>query len=59
MRKHTLVLAAAVVLATTLAGASAQAPTLGKNEPVTVSPEDLQQRIDGRSLPLMFIEEPY
>jgi hypothetical protein len=58
MRKHTLVLAAAVVLATALAGA-AQAPTLGKNEPVTVSPEDLQQRIDGRSLPLMFIEEPY
>ena len=59
MRKHTLVLAAAVVLATALAGASAQAPTLGKSEPVTVSPEDLQQKIDGRSLPLMFIEEPY
>jgi hypothetical protein len=59
MRKRTLALAAAIVLTTALAGANAQTPAFGKSEAVTVSPEDLQQRIDGRSLPLMYIEEPY
>ena len=59
MRKHTLVLAAAVALTTALTGAHAQTPAFGKSEPVTVSPEALQRDIDGRSLPLMFIEEPY
>jgi len=59
MRKHTLVLAAAIVLTTALTGANAQTPAFGKSEPVTVSPEDLQRNIDGRSLPLTFVEEPY
>ena len=59
MRKHTLALAAALVLATTLAGAHAQTPAQGATQPVTISPEQLQHEIDGKSLPLTFIEEPY
>jgi hypothetical protein len=60
MRNYTLVLAAAAItLTAALAGAQAQTPALGKSEPATISPEDLQRGIDGRSLPLTFIEEPY
>jgi hypothetical protein len=60
MRKYTLVLAAAAVaLAPALAGAKAQTPALGKSEPATISPEDLQRQVDGRSLPLTVVEEPY
>ena len=59
MRKHTLVLAAAIALTTTLVAAKAQTPAFGKTEAVTISPEDLQRNIDGRSLPLIFVEEPY
>ena len=59
MRKHTFVLAAALVLTAALAGAHAQTPAQGATGPVTISPEELQREIDGRSLPLTFIEEPY
>jgi Spy/CpxP family protein refolding chaperone len=59
MRKHTLALAAALVLTTAAAAATAQTPAPGANEPVTISPEELHRQIDGRSLPLTFIEEPY
>jgi len=59
MRKHTLVLAAAIVLTTALTGANAQTPAFGKSEPVTVSPEDLQRNIDGRSLPFTIVDELY
>jgi hypothetical protein len=60
MRKHTLILAAtAIALTATLAGAKAQTPALGASQPVTISPEELQRDIDGRSLPFTFIEEPY
>jgi hypothetical protein len=58
MCKHTLVLAAiAVAVATALAGAKAETP--GPGEPVTISPEELHQQVDARSLPLTYIEEPY
>ena len=60
MRKHTLVLtAAALGLAATLAAATTQIPAQGAGSPVTISPEDLQQQVDGRSLPLTYIEEAY
>jgi len=59
MRKHTLALAAALVLITAGAPATAQTRAPGANEPVTISPEDLHRQIDGRSLPLTYIEEPY
>jgi hypothetical protein len=36
-----------------------QTPAFGKSEPVTISPEDLHRQVDGRSLPLTFVEEPY
>ena len=60
MRKPTLVLAAtALVLTAALAGAKAQTPAQGATAPVTISPEDLQRQIDGRSLPFTYIEELY
>ena len=60
MRKPTLVLAAtALVLTAALAGAKAQTPAQGATPPVTISPEDLQRQIDGRSLPFTYIEELY
>jgi len=60
MRKHTLILAAAAIaLGATIAGAKAGTPAPGASEPVTISPEDLQRQIDGRSLPLTYVEEPY
>jgi hypothetical protein len=60
MHKHTLVLAAATLaLAATLAGAQGQTPAFGKSEVVTISPEDLQREVDGRSLPLTYVDEPY
>ena len=59
MRKHVLILAAALVLTTTLAGATAQTPAQGATEPVTISPEELHRQVDGRSLPLTYVEEPY
>jgi hypothetical protein len=59
MRKHALILAAALVLTSTLASAHAQTPAQGATPPVTISSEDLQRQIDGRSLPLMYIEELY
>jgi hypothetical protein len=57
MRKHVFLLAAALVLTTTLANAEIPAPEA--NSPVTISPEDLQRQVDGRSLPMTFIAEPY
>jgi hypothetical protein len=59
MRKHTLVLAAAIVLTTALPGANAQTPAFGKSEAVTISPEDLQRNVDGRSLPFTIVDELY
>jgi hypothetical protein len=60
MRKYTLALAAAAIaLTAALAGIKAQTPALGASEPVTISPEDLQRQVDGNSLPLTFIAEPY
>jgi hypothetical protein len=60
MRKHALVLAAAALaLAAAFPAAQAQTPAFGKSEPVTISPEDLHRQVDGRSLPLTFVEEPY
>jgi len=60
MRKHTLVLtAAAIVLTATLAVAATQIPVQGAGPAVTISPEDLHRQIDGRSLPLTYIEEAY
>lgn len=60
MNKHTLAFAVvALVLTTTLAGATTQIPAQGAGSSVTISPEDLQRQVDGRSLPLTYIEEPY
>ena len=60
MYKHTLAIAAAaLVLAATLAGATTQIPAEGASSSVTISPEDLQRQVDGRSLPLTYIEEAY
>jgi Spy/CpxP family protein refolding chaperone len=59
MRKHTLILAAALVLTTALAAATAQTSAPGANQPVTVSPEELHRQVDGRSLPLTYIEDLY
>jgi hypothetical protein len=60
MRNFTLVLAAAAItLTATLAGAKAQTPAHGASQPVTISPETLQREVDARSLPLIFVEEPY
>src|ERR1043166_4068927 len=61
MRKLTLVLAAtiAVTAANALAGANAQTPAQGATASVTISPEDLQRNIDGRSLPLTLVDELY
>jgi hypothetical protein len=60
MRKTTLVLAAtAIALTAALAGAKAQTPAQGATQPITISPEDLQRQVDGRSLPLTYIEELY
>ena len=60
MRKYTFALAAAAItLSATLAGANAQTPAFGKSEAVTISPEDLQRSIDGRSLPLTYVEQLY
>ena len=60
MRKQTLVLATvALVLAAAFPGAQAQTPAFGKSEAVTISPEDLHRQVDGRSLPLTYVEEPY
>ena len=60
MRKHALALtAAALVLIATLAGAATQIAFQGAGSPVTISLEDLQRQVDGRSLPLTYIEEPY
>ncbi|HEV2955198.1 MAG TPA: hypothetical protein VGX95_03695 [Xanthobacteraceae bacterium] len=58
MRRHTLILAAALVLTTALA-AAAQTSAPGANQPVTVSPEELHRQVDGRSLPLTYIEDLY
>ena len=58
MRKYTFVLAAtAIVLTATLAGAHAQTPAHGATNPVTISPEQLHSQIDGRSLPITYVEE--
>jgi hypothetical protein len=59
MRKNTFLIAAALVLSATLVGAKAEIPAPDANQPVTISPEDLQRQVDGRSLPLTVIEEPY
>jgi len=59
MRKYTFLLAAAFILAATLAGAKAEIPAQDVSSPVTVSPEDLHRQVDVRSLPLTIIEEPY
>ena len=56
MRKFTLVLAALAFTAA-VGGVKAQTPAFGKSEPVTISPEDLQRNIDGRALPLTFVDE--
>ena len=59
MRKYTLALAAVLVMITVGGAITAQTPAPGANEPVTISPEQLHSQVDGRSLPLTFIEEPY
>jgi hypothetical protein len=59
MRTHIVVLAAPVLLTSAFAGAHVQTPPAGTTEPVTISPEELQRDIHGKSLPFMFIEEPY
>jgi hypothetical protein len=59
MRKHIFLLAAALILTATLTGAKAEIPAPDAGPSVTISPEDLQRHVDGRSLPLTFIEEPY
>ena len=60
MRNYALALAtAALALTATLAGAQAQTPAHGASQPVTISPEELHRDIDGRSLPHIFVEEPY
>jgi hypothetical protein len=60
MRNYTLVLAAAAIaLTATLPGTQAQTPAHGASQPVTISPETLQREVDARSLPLIFVEEPY
>jgi hypothetical protein len=59
MRRHTLALAAALVLTTAGAAATAQTPATGATRPVTISPEQLHRQVDVRSLPLTIIEEPY
>lgn len=61
MRKHAFALtAAALALTATLAGAATtQIPAQGAGAAASVSPEELQQHIDGRSLPLTYIEEAY
>jgi hypothetical protein len=51
--------AAALILAATLAGGATQIPAQGTGSPVTISPQDLQRQVDGRSLPLTYIEEAY
>jgi hypothetical protein len=51
--------AAALVLTATLIAAKAEIPAQDANPTVTISPEDLHRQVDGRSLPLTFIEEPY
>jgi hypothetical protein len=60
MPKPTFLIAAAVILtAAALIGAKAEIPAPDAGASVTISPEDLQRQVDGRSLPLTFIEEPY
>jgi hypothetical protein len=59
MRKHTFALAAAIVLTAALAGAKAQTPAQGATAPITISPEELQRNIDGRSLPFTVVDELY
>ena len=59
MRKHTLALAAAALPTATLAVATTHIPAQGAGSAVTISPEDLQRQVDGRSLPLTYIEELY
>lgn len=60
MHRYTIAFAtAALILAATLAGATTQIPAQGAGSPVTISPEDLQRQVDGRSLPLTYIEEAY
>jgi hypothetical protein len=60
MHKHTLALAAAaLILTATLVGATTQIPVQGGGPSVTISPEDLHRQVDGRSLPLTYIEEAY
>lgn len=59
MRKYPFILAAALALTAGFAGANVQTPAEGARPLVTISPEDLQQQVDGRSLPLTYIEQPY
>jgi hypothetical protein len=59
MRKHMFLLAAFFVLTATLAVTKAEIPAPDASASVTISPEELQRHVDGRSLPLTFIEEPY
>jgi hypothetical protein len=59
MRKYMVLLATALALTSMLAGARSEIPAPGASAPITISPEELQRQVDGRSLPLTFIEEPY
>ena len=60
MRKYALVLtAAALVFTATFVGATTQIPVQGVGPAVTISPEELHRQVDGRSLPLTYIEEAY
>ncbi|MBV8753474.1 MAG: hypothetical protein JO328_11515 [Hyphomicrobiales bacterium] len=59
MGKYAFLLIAALVLVAIFAGARAEIPARDASAPVTISPENLHRQVDGRSLPLTFIEEPY
>lgn len=59
MPKHIFLLAAVLVLTATFGVVKAEIPAPDVSPDVTISPEDLQRHVDGRSLPLTFIEEPY
>lgn len=59
MRKYIFLLAATLVLSATIVAAKNEIPARDASQPLTISPEDLQTQVDGRSLPPTLIEEPY
>ena len=60
MRKHILVLTAvALVITATVAAATTQFPVQGAGPAAAISPEELHRQVDGRSVPLTYIEDAY